>query len=390
MQRIQRETLSTPVLIGTFVMLSVVMAAMPVNWPHGDFIEYWAAARLNAAGGNPYDPAAILRQQQQAGFTEAEPVVMYNPPWTLALAMPFGAMSFALARSVWLALQLVTVLWCASRLWLLYGGEPRYTIRACCVALLWGPTLSAVHMGQVSTVILAGLVGCLQSLWRRRDTAAGAWVAVTLVKPQLLALLWVTLLLWAFAGRRWKVLGGIAASVMGASIIAFAPNHSGFAQYQYLMTSAPPAFESPTISSILRVFANTPGSWPQYAPTFAGVLVAAVAWHRRRDAWDFRRELPWLVAASLFVTAYGAWSFDLVLLLVPMLAVGAAFVRYGDTAALVTGGLVFACVSAITVAMGLKGVPEELYVWVTPVVALACRHLWRAGASRRAVGVHPF
>src|SRR5437763_1134969 len=83
---------------------------------------------------NPYDATALLIDQQPAGLTEAKPVVMYNPPWTLALAMPFGAMNFALARSLWLALQMATLLWCASRLWLLYGGEARYTIRACCVA----------------------------------------------------------------------------------------------------------------------------------------------------------------------------------------------------------------------------------------------------------------
>ena len=382
----QREPLSIPVLLGLCVVLSIVLASIPIRWPHGDFIEYWAAGRLNAAGRNPYDPGALLIEEQPVGLTEAKPVVMYNPPWTLALAMPLGAIDFSLARSLWAAVQIVTLLWCASRLWLLYGGEPRYTIRACCVALAWGPALSALNMGQVSTVMLAGLVGFVQSVSRRRDIAAGAWVAATLVKPQLLALVWVALLLWVVSERRWKVVGGIAATVIAASLVAFAPNPRVFAQYQYLMTSAPPSaiFESPSISSILQSLTRAAGGWAQYLPTILGVFITVARWYRRREAWDITRELPWLIAASLFVTAYGGWSFDLVLLLVPILAVGAALVRRGDVPALLSAGVVFACVSAVTVRMIFTGVTQQLWIWVTPVVAIACRQFWRR--ARRAAG----
>ena len=73
--------------LGTCVLL---LAISPVRLPHGDFDEYWAAGRLNAAGGNPYDPAAMLQEQRQAGWQQSRPVMMYNPPWTLALAMPLG------------------------------------------------------------------------------------------------------------------------------------------------------------------------------------------------------------------------------------------------------------------------------------------------------------
>jgi hypothetical protein len=34
--------------------------------------------------------------------------MMYNPPWTLALAMPIGAVNFHIARSIWLP---VAFLW---------------------------------------------------------------------------------------------------------------------------------------------------------------------------------------------------------------------------------------------------------------------------------------
>ena len=130
------------------------------------------------------------------------------------------------------------------------------------------------------------------------------------------------------------------------------------------------------------MFARNAGNWPQYLPTIGGVFVTMAIWYGRRQAWNIVRELPWLIAASLFVTAYGGWSFDLVLLLVPILAVGAALVRNRDTRALVAAAVVFACVSAITVDMLLTGVPQQLWIWVTPVVAMACRRFWRR--ARRA------
>ena len=94
------------VLAGALVLLSLVFLIANIRWPLEDFVEYWAAGRLNAAGANPYDPGLMLQEQRQVGWPDRTPVMMYNPPWTLALAMPMGALSFGFARSLWLPLQL--------------------------------------------------------------------------------------------------------------------------------------------------------------------------------------------------------------------------------------------------------------------------------------------
>ena len=77
---VQREPVSTPLLIGTCVVLSVVLANLPIRWPHGDFIEYWAAGRLNAAGRNPYDATALL-----IDWLSIEPW----PPWYDMMVLMF-------------------------------------------------------------------------------------------------------------------------------------------------------------------------------------------------------------------------------------------------------------------------------------------------------------
>jgi hypothetical protein len=378
-----RRRFDTQILVGTLVVFSLLLASAPIQWPLEDFAEYWAAGRLNAAGRNPYDPAAMLREQEQIGWRQSAPVMMYNPPWTLALAMPLGALEFRLARSIWLPIQILITFWCASRLWILYGGAPRHLARVFVVALLWMPTVIALRMGQVSPVILLGLVGFLWSWPRRRAVAAGAFFALTAVKPQLVALVWVAFFLWAVADRRWKVLVGAAACIAGASVVALSTNPAVFMQYQHLMASAPPTleFESPNIATLVRRAAGTAGSWPQFVPTFLGAAAVAVIWYRGRATWDWRRQLPGLVLVSCLLTSYGGWAFDLVVLLVPILATAAIVVRSGSKTLVAVGGAVFAAVSFSAFTMHQAHVPQGAFLWMTPAVAIASWALARSAAG---------
>ena len=217
--------------IGTALLaVALLLLGHNVKWPLDDFVEYWAAGTLTLAGGNPYDPAAMLQEQRTVGWTAPSAVMMYNPPWTLPLASLFSLMPFSVARSVWLPLQLLIVLWCAIRLWILYGGEHRFALRAAGVAVLWMPTIVALRMGQVSPLILLGLVGFLWSVSRKRDFAAGAFLSLTAVKPQLVALVWVAVMLAVIGERRWRMLAGTVVSISGISIATWLLHPDAFAQ----------------------------------------------------------------------------------------------------------------------------------------------------------------
>jgi hypothetical protein len=368
------------ILPATLFVLAIVLAATNIRWPLEDFVEYWAAGRLNATGANPYNPAAMLEEQQRVGWTDAAPVMMYNPPWTLALAMPMGAVEFRLGRSIWLPLQLFLTLWSASRLWILYGGEPKRTTRAWFLALLWSPTILALRFGQLSPVILLGLVGFLWFVVHRRDFAAGAFLALTSVKPQLVALVWVPFIFWVCASRRWKVLAGAATCVIGGVVAALSTNPRVFAQYFDLMASTPPTltFESPNIATVLRVFSRAHGSWPQYVPTALGAAAVVWLWYLRRDAWDWRRQMPGLVIISCLLTSYGGWAFDLVVLLVPIVALAAFLAQIPRRSLAVAGAVVFIGVSALAFGMHAARVPQAAFIWMTPVVAITWRALTRA------------
>jgi hypothetical protein len=375
--------LSRPLYAATFVALLVLLTTVPIQWPLDDFAEYWAAGRLNAAGQNPYDPAAVLREEQTIGWPQPQPVMMYNPPWTLALAMPMGAIEFRLARSIWLPIQILITLWSASRLWILYGGAPRYTVRACCLALVWMPTLIALRMGQLSPVMLLGLVGFLWSLSRGHAAAAGAFFALTAVKPQLVALVWVVLLLWVIVERRWAVLAGVTACIVSTGLVALATNPSVFLQYQYLMESAPPTleFESPNLATLLRLAAGTTGSWPQFVPTYLGVVGVSLLWYRKRATWEWPLQLPRLVLLSCLLTSYGGWAFDLVVLLVPIIATAALVVRIGHKFLIAAGSGVFLIVSSLAFVMHAARMPQSAFLWMTPAIAVACWALARFAVS---------
>src|SRR2546425_7820696 len=66
------------------------LLANPFVLPPDDFVEYWAAGRLNASGENPYDPDRLVPLERETGRDVDEAGMMWNPPWTLTLAMPFG------------------------------------------------------------------------------------------------------------------------------------------------------------------------------------------------------------------------------------------------------------------------------------------------------------
>jgi len=82
----------------------------------------------------------------------------------------------------------------------------------------------------------------------------------------------------------------------------------------------------------------------------AGLYVAALAfpayWWARRRNWDWTVETPRLVAVSILAAPYGAWGFDLVVLLVPVVRAAARLVHAqpgrGVTTAFALGFLVLA------------------------------------------------
>ena len=292
---------------------------------HNDFVEYWAAARVLLAGGNPYSPAAILTAEMPAGFAGKRPLLMWNPPWTLPVILPFGALSYGRASACWLLLNLVIVFACADCLWQEYGGDTRRRWLAWLLAASFFPLLTALGLGQIGPLILLGLTLFLR-YQTSRPLLAGAATVLIAVKPQLLYLFWMVLLLDCVRRRRWRLLLGAGGGLALASLTPLLLNPHVWRNYLDLAGSGEVLRNpSPNFGTLLRLQLGN-YAWLQYVPMLFGIAWLAPFWRTRRASWNWSGELPLVLLVSLVTTAYG-WLFDQIVLLPAVMQVAVPLVR---------------------------------------------------------------
>jgi hypothetical protein len=75
-------------------------------------------------------------------------------------------------------------------------------------------SVRTIILGQYAGLIFLWLMACLVALRRRADLLAGALLALTTIKPQMVFLVIPALLLWALWQRRWRFVAGFAGSMM--------------------------------------------------------------------------------------------------------------------------------------------------------------------------------
>lgn len=292
------------------------LLADPTVWPPDDFVEYWAAAKLTLNGENPFDEALLLPLQQHAGRDTNEAIMMWNPPWALPAVLPLGALPAREAQLLWLLVHLAVAGYCADRLWLLLGGAREKRWLGWALAFLFLPSVFALSSGQIGMFLLLGAVLFLECERRDWQFLAGAATVLVAIKPHLAFLLWVGLAVDAVAGGRWKVLVGGALTGVVCAALPLLWNPQVWHQYADAMGNRPPAqWLSPTLGTVLRLAFGAEHFRLQFVSVAVGL--AWFAWYRwtKRADWNWTAELP-LVLAVAFVTApYGAWPFDMVLLL---------------------------------------------------------------------------
>jgi hypothetical protein len=344
-----------------------------------DFAEYWTAGALNADGRDPYSGANVRAVQQSLGLNDTA-IMMWNPPWVLTLVMPLGALPFRSAYGVWIVFQLALIVAAVELLWRTYGGPPRLRAVAHLIALTFAPTVFLIGGGQISAVALFGLAGFAYCARADRPLAAGACAALTAVKPHLLTLfaLWLILGATRSAFGRRVLLGGVFVGAV-ACVPPTLANPNVWDQYR-AATSGPSsadhnhlaAWKPPVAGWWLRQAVPDRPFAAQWLPLVCATGAFAVWWRQRVEVPDRAGQLPWLVGASLVAAPYGAWMFDLVLLLVPVLAVVARLTTAPDRRAIAGGVVCLVSVNAVSLLLMLNNTSSEWYVWFAPCVLVGC------------------
>lgn len=273
----------------------------------GDFLAYWAAAKL-AVGGQPalaYDVDAHRAVELTAAPVEGLLPFAYPPPFLLLLA-PFGLLSYPAAFAAWLAFC-VAIFVLASRpvAPLHYRlGHPQAI----------GNALIGQNGFLTSAIFIAGTTRL-----ERAPFVGGAILGLLAFKPQLALLLPVALI----AGRQWRAIAGGAMSTAVLLLTA-------------LVSLGPAAFRGFVDIMPLFTGAMSAGRWPwnELASPFAfarhlGIqqtqalvlhaliaLAATVVTWRAWRAWRDDR-VAVLAAATLLVTPY-LFTYDALLMVVPM------------------------------------------------------------------------
>lgn len=287
-----------------------------------DYVEYWAAGHLNMHGQDPYSAELLLPLERYAGRDTDEAVMMWNPPWTLTLAMPLGALHPRAGQVLWLVLNFLSITAASLMFWKMFGGRTGMKWLAVVVGLTFMPSVEVLGSGQISGLIL---LGCALFLWCIKhgyQCTAGAAACLIAVKPHLASLFWLVVGLEAVFNRRWRVVAGGLGTGLIATAIPMLINPEVWTQYYVASRTSPVPLSNwmcPTIGVSLRLVFGLEHFWLQFLPMGVGVFWGMWYWYDRRRVWDWVRYGPLVFLVALVVTPYGAWHFDLVILVLPVL-----------------------------------------------------------------------
>jgi hypothetical protein len=356
------------VAIVLILEVSTMWRKMEFGYPGtDDFIEYWSAGQLLLQGKNPYDLNELLAIEVSLGAPYKFPNIMWNPPWLLLWILPLLLLPFKAAALVWLSVNLALLLACATVIWRLLA--PAQVCRRIAVAwvatLAFVPGLLAIRMGQMSALLLVGVVGFLYCVAKDKPLLGGMFLTLTTIKPHVVYLFWIAVVWWVITERQWKVVvgAGVTMAVSLGALTAASP--TWITGYQRALQSPPLYWASATVGTILRllIFRNWPSA--QFLPTVVGGLLFVGYLLIKRPRLNWRTALSPLLLASVATAAYG-WTFDQTVLLVPYLQIIAGVLGDELQMRAQRKGLVFAALLFIGVIMLIanrRQVPDFWNFW---------------------------
>jgi hypothetical protein len=279
-----------------------------------DSIAYWAAGRLLLDGQDPYDSNAVLGLETQQGYTDAKPLVLRTPPWSLFLVLPLGLMSAFWAWLAWVGFSLAAFVFSLHLCWKIYGSDARPPRFFWLLGYLFAPVPACLVAGQMGMVLLLGIM--LFLWWEpRHPFLAGAVLILPLAKPHLLVLFWLIFAFWLVSRKQWAVAIGLVSAFLVAVAIALAFRPVVFQNYRDMLHQAAIGSEFiPALSGVLRLLFFHRLFWVQFIPMVAALIWSAWFYYVNRTRWDWRKQGLAIMVVSVLTTPY-AWLTDEVVLI---------------------------------------------------------------------------
>jgi hypothetical protein len=323
-----------------------------------DFISYWAAGQQLAHGADPYDSAAILREEAAAGFTQSEPLIMRNPPIAFFLALPLGYVTPNQGIILWFILLLASLVVSVRLLWMLNGRpDNRLHLLGYCFA----PVMGCLMLGQFGLFLLLGVTLFLYC-HHSRPLLAGAALLLCALKPHLFLPFAAVLLVWALTTRAYRILLGAVLALLAASALAFAVDRHAWTQYSFMMNHAGMKDTALfTLSKYFRLLIDRDAFWLQFVPQTAACLWALWYFLTRRARWDWLDQGLVVLLVGAMCSPY-SWFTDEAMVLPAVL--GGLYRADRDGRSLIPFGVI--AVAAIAELLTNIPVASVFYLWTTP------------------------
>jgi len=171
-----------------------------------DFLNIYTGASLAREGrfADLHDPEVQLARERRIFPQLGSLVPFVRPGFYAAFLMPLALLPYGPAFVVWIAAQSALLLACWAWIWRRFGPD------ALVFAALFLPCPLGIASGQDCVIMLALFILAFELAARSRWFAAGAALALMLMKFHLI-LLWPVALL---VERRWRMLAGFCATAL--------------------------------------------------------------------------------------------------------------------------------------------------------------------------------
>lgn len=308
---------------------------------YGDFAAFYTAGKLldRGQGRQLRDQEAQWEVQQEFASKvtiRQKPLPYVRPAFEAVIFAPFAVLSYHAAYLSWVAVN-VLLLFLFPFLVMPPGVPSRAQLLLGTLSLSYVPVAIDLLHGQDVIVVLVILAMGLSRLRRRAEFQAGLWFALALVKFHLM----IPIMLILALRREAKIVAGfisgalallgISVSIVGWRGVALYPAYLRHLNALHNAGMASPE-SMPNLRGMLTIVWGTNpfpawANWMLVGIVLAGVGFVSYRWDNDSgdlQSWDSGFSIAII---TTLLTSYYAYSYDLILLLLPIFLLGGSFAR---------------------------------------------------------------
>ena len=307
------------VALTLFIILIIGVLIFPIpiqsNIGSGDFRPYWSSSFLLRNGQDFSDLSNMDSiERSQTNWRESYTMSAWFAPTGNLILLPYTFLPFAHAVYYWLITNILVVFLSAILLW------QRIKIHIWIplgVSFTYSATLVSLYMGQVNTLVMLGLSLFIFFSAKKHDFLAGACLILLTIKPHLVILTLPLLILNTIWQRKLKVFAGFMSALVVCALILWDVYPRWLNSFWQVITSGMSSFrEAPTIPGLLVHAGYGHGKW-----LWIIVLsLAIIIWWKLKNKVNQRVLIDTTILIGMLVSPIG-WSYDQIILLIPLLHV---------------------------------------------------------------------